>query len=246
MGAKISRIAKRFGFLPQCRVRILMVGIDASGKTTILYKLKLGDLLKTKPTVDHDFYFKISRFFSLPNNSVPVDIIFYRPGFNVETIECKNICFDIWDIGGQSKIRPLWRHYFLNVQGVIFVVDSTDRERISEARNELHWILSDNELANASLLVFANKQDLQNAMTSSEVADKLGLHCLGQRPWYIQGTSAHSGCGLYEGLDWLSKNISLKAESFSYSHIPHVFSHRNHQNEIDLTLIELEKEIVIF
>lgn len=63
---------------------------------------------------------------------------------------------------------------------------------------------------------------------------------------YIQGTSAHSGCGLYEGLDWLSKNISLKAESFSYSHIPHLFSHRNHQNEIDVTLIELEKEIVIF
>ncbi|EOX98344.1 ADP-ribosylation factor B1A, putative [Theobroma cacao] len=246
MGAKISRIAKRFGFLPQCRVRILMVGIDASGKTTILYKLKLGDLLKTKPTVGiqtHSLLRDLMADWKSDDNQERK-----KEGncFNVETIECKNICFDIWDIGGQSKIRPLWRHYFLNVQGVIFVVDSTDRERISEARNELHWILSDNELANASLLVFANKQDLQNAMTSSEVADKLGLHCLGQRPWYIQGTSAHSGCGLYEGLDWLSKNISLKAESFSYSHIPHLFSHRNHQNEIDVTLIELEKEIVIF
>ncbi|XP_017971661.1 PREDICTED: ADP-ribosylation factor 1 isoform X2 [Theobroma cacao] len=222
------------------------------------YKSEKANGLHSFPLSEHILLYPFSLFPSnsaTPGNGIDLQhkglflfFIGFRIGksFNVETIECKNICFDIWDIGGQSKIRPLWRHYFLNVQGVIFVVDSTDRERISEARNELHWILSDNELANASLLVFANKQDLQNAMTSSEVADKLGLHCLGQRPWYIQGTSAHSGCGLYEGLDWLSKNISLKAESFSYSHIPHLFSHRNHQNEIDLTLIELEKEIVIF
>ncbi|XVE49245.1 hypothetical protein DITRI_Ditri01bG0067300 [Diplodiscus trichospermus] len=214
MGAAISRIAKRLGFLPQCRFRILMVGLDGSGKTTILYKLKLGDLLKTKPTI----------------------------GFNVETIEYKNICFDIWDIGGQSKIRPLWKHYFLNVQGIIFVVESNDRERISEARKELHWSLSDNELTNAPLLVFANKQDLENAMTATEVADKLGLHCLGQRPWYIRSTSAHTGCGLYEGLDWLSNNISNMSESFSYNHIPHLFSQRNQPKEIDLTLIEIDRE----
>ncbi|OMO74011.1 Small GTPase superfamily, Rab type [Corchorus capsularis] len=217
MGSTISRIAKKFGLLPQYRLRILMVGLDASGKTTILYKLKLGDLLKTKPTI----------------------------GFNVETIEYRNICFDVWDIGGQSKIRAMWRHYFLDTQGIIFVVDSSDRERISEARNALHSMLSDNELANTPVLVFANKQDLSNAMTPTEIADKLGLHCLGQRPWYIQGTSAHSGFGLYEGLDWLSNNVPCKAEEFSYCSIPHLFSHRNDQNEFDLKLIEMEKEVVI-
>ncbi|XVF67520.1 hypothetical protein PTKIN_Ptkin10aG0127900 [Pterospermum kingtungense] len=217
MGATVSRIARRFGFLPQCRLRILMVGLDSSGKTTILYKLKLGDLLKTKPTI----------------------------GFNVETIEYKNICFDVWDIGGQNKVRPLWKHYFIDAQGIIFVVDSSDRERIPEARKELHWMLADNELANAALIVFANKQDLSNVMTLSEIADKLGLHCLGQRPWYIKSTSAHSGYGLYEGLDWLSNNISNKAESFSYNHIPHLFSHRNQKKEIDLTLIEIEKYVVV-
>ncbi|KAM1243215.1 hypothetical protein FF1_034789 [Malus domestica] len=177
MGGAVSRIAKRF--FPKNGVRILMVGLDASGKTTILYKLKLGDIVNTIPTI----------------------------GFNVETIEYKNITFTIWDVGGQDKIRPLWRHYFQNTQGIIFVVDSIDRERISEARNELHRILSESELSNATLLVFANKQDLPHAMSSSEVADKLALHLLRNRFWYIQSTSATTGQGLYEGLDWLSDNI---------------------------------------
>ncbi|GLU09173.1 hypothetical protein SLE2022_260460 [Rubroshorea leprosula] len=180
MGKIISRLASRF--LQKPRVRILMVGLDSSGKTTILYKLKLGEIITTIPTI----------------------------GFNVETVEFKNKSFSIWDVGGQSMIRPLWRHYSQNIQALIFVVDSNDRERIAEARNELHRILSDNELDNASVLVFANKQDVRNSMTVSEVADKLGLYSLGQRPWYIQATSAITGEGLYEGLDWLSSNISNK------------------------------------
>lgn len=85
------------------------VGLDAAGKTTILYKLKLGEIVTTIPTI----------------------------GFNVETVEYKNICFTVWDVGGQDKIRPLWRHYFQNTQGLIFVVDSNDRERIVEAEKEL-------------------------------------------------------------------------------------------------------------
>lgn len=85
------------------------MGLDAAGKTTILYKLKLGEIVTTIPTI----------------------------GFNVETVEYKNICFTVWDVGGQDKIRPLWRHYFQNTQGLIFVVDSNDRERITEARQEL-------------------------------------------------------------------------------------------------------------
>ncbi|KAF3961823.1 hypothetical protein ACB098_07G097000 [Castanea mollissima] len=180
MGAIISRLAKRF--LTKCEMRILMVGLDASGKTTILYKLKLGEIVTSIPTI----------------------------GFNVETVEYKNISFTVWDVGGQDKIRPLWRHYFQNTQGLIFVVDSNDRERVEEARNELHRILVEYELRNAVLLVFANKQDLPNSMSASEVADKLGLFSLNQRPWYVQSASATSGQGLYEGLDWLSNNISNK------------------------------------
>lgn len=107
-----------------------MVGLDAAGKTTILYKLKLGEIVTTIPTI----------------------------GFNVETVEYKNINFTVWDVGGQDKIRPLWRHYFQNTQGLIFVVDSNDRDRAAEARDELHRMLNEDELRDAVLLVFANKQ----------------------------------------------------------------------------------------
>ena len=81
-------------------------------------------------------------------------------GFNVETVTYKNVKFNVWDVGGQDKIRPLWRHYYTGTQGLVFVVDSQDRERIDEAKQELHRILSDREMKECLLLVFANKQDL--------------------------------------------------------------------------------------
>ena len=170
-------------------MRILMVGLDAAGKTTILYKLKLGEVVTTIPTI----------------------------GFNVETVEYKNISFTVWDVGGQDKIRPLWRHYYQNTQGIIFVVDSNDRERIDDsqgsdngAKEELHRMLSEDELREAVLLVFANKQDLPNAMSVNEITERLGLNQLRQRQWYIQATCATTGDGLYEGLDWLSNTLSKK------------------------------------
>merc|ERR1739848_588727 len=106
MGGYLSIFRSLFG---KKEMRILMVGLDAAGKTTILYKLKLGEIVTTIPTI----------------------------GFNVETVEYKNISFTVWDVGGQDKIRPLWRHYFQNTQGLIFVVDSNDRDRMGEARDEL-------------------------------------------------------------------------------------------------------------
>jgi ADP-ribosylation factor 1/2 len=87
-------------------------------------------------------------------------------GFNVETVEYKNIQFTVWDVGGQDKIRPLWRHYFQNTQGIIFVVDSNDRDRVNEAREELQRMLNEDELRDALLLVFANKQDLPVRLAS--------------------------------------------------------------------------------
>lgn len=72
----------------------------------------------------------------------------------------KNVKFNVWDVGGQDKIRPLWRHYYTGTQGLVFVVDSQDRERIDEAKQELHRILTDREMKDCLLLVFANKQDL--------------------------------------------------------------------------------------
>lgn len=160
-----------------------MVGLDAAGKTTILYKLKLGELVTTIPTI----------------------------GFNVETIEYKGICFSVWDVGGQDKIRPLWRHYYHNTQGIIFVIDSNDRERVELAREELHKMLAEEELQDAVVLVLANKQDIPGALSAAELMTALKLGSVGgSRKWHVQPTIATSGEGLYEGLCWLKDTLESK------------------------------------
>ncbi|XP_031336643.1 ADP-ribosylation factor 1-like isoform X2 [Photinus pyralis] len=129
-------------------------------------------------------------------------------GFNVETVEYKNISFTVWDIGGQNKIRQLWRHYFHGTDAVIFVVDSNDRGRIDEVRDELTDMMKDDELKDAALLVWANKQDLPHAMSLAQIASKLQLHDLRDRRWHIQAACATRGEGLYDGLDWLSNELA--------------------------------------
>lgn len=178
MGLVFTKIWERLATKQE--MRILMVGLDAAGKTTILYKFKLGEVVTTTPTV----------------------------GFNVETVEYRNLSFNVWDVGGQDKIRKLWRHYYQGTNGLIYVIDSSDRDRIEDAREELTKMLSEEEMREAVLLVFANKQDLPNAMTASEVTEKLGLSSLRHREWFIQSACATSGDGLYEGLDWLSRTVS--------------------------------------
>merc|ERR1711998_536035 len=180
MGMTISSLLGKLFSKKDCR--ILMVGLDAAGKTTILDKLKLGEVVTPIPTI----------------------------GFNVEEVTYKNISFHVWDVGGQDKIRPLWRHYYQNTQGLIFVVDSNDRDRVDDAREELTKMLNEDEMKDAVLLVFANKQDLPNAMTAAEVTDKLSLHNLRHRQWFIQSACATTGDGLYEGLDWLSRTLASK------------------------------------
>uniref|UniRef100_A0A3P9MVA6 ADP ribosylation factor 4 n=3 Tax=Poecilia TaxID=8080 RepID=A0A3P9MVA6_POERE len=171
MGVIISQIFSRF--ISKTPVRILMVGLDAAGKTTLLYKLKLAEVVTTIPTI----------------------------GFNVETVEYKNISFTVWDVGGQTVIRPLWRHYYTNTQGLIFVIDSSDSERIKEAADELHRQLEEDELRDVPVLVFANKQDLPRAMPVGDITEALSLSGV-QQPWFVQSSCAVSGAGLVEGLDW--------------------------------------------
>lgn len=125
-------------------------------------------------------------------------------GLNVESIKYQNVSFTVWDVGGQDKIRTLWRYYFDGTQGLIFVVDSNDKDRISEARDELHKLLNNSELTEAKLLVFANKQDLAKVLTAKEVTDKLHLNRLKQREWHVQPCTTTTGEGLREGLDWLA------------------------------------------
>lgn len=158
-------------------MRVLMLGLDSAGKTTVLYKLKLDQPVSAIPTV----------------------------GFNVETVTFKNVKFGIWDVGGQDKIRPLWRHYFTGTQGLIFVIDSSDRERIEEARQELYKIAMDRVMSDVPILILANKQDMPNAMKPQEIQQRLELTSgpLKQRNWIVQPSTAVTGDGVYEGLGWL-------------------------------------------
>lgn len=178
MGNLIQKIINSFG---QARsTKILLLGLDGAGKTTLIYKLKLGEFLSTIPTI----------------------------GFNVETIKYKKLNMTIWDLGGQKSIRDLWRHYYENTDALIFIIDSCDKERLELAKEELHHLKSDEQLKNVPVLVFANKQDM-GVMSVSEIMSKLEMRKL-NGSWQMQGCSALTGDGVFDGLDWLNKEMEKK------------------------------------
>ena len=126
--------------------KVLFLGLDNAGKSTLLFQLKDKAFRDTVPTV----------------------------GLNVEEITYRGLSLTLWDVSGQAT--RLWKHYFDKINAIIFVVDSSDRERISRAQEELHRVIADPELSQAPILVFANKQDLQGAMNEQEVYSELNLH----------------------------------------------------------------------
>lgn len=165
---------------PKIEMRVVILGLDEAGKTSILFKLKENEFITTIPTI----------------------------GFNVETVEYKNVKFTIWDVGGQQKIRPLWKHYFFNTQAVIFVVDSSNRDRLAESCNELAKLVQEKELKEASLLIFANKQDVDNCISIESITENFGLFKLCcNRSWHIQACDVKSGFGLQDGIEWLSRQM---------------------------------------
>jgi small GTP-binding protein len=178
MGNILSNYYQKIQLLFEKKANLLMLGLDSAGKTTLLYKLKLDKVLQTIPTV----------------------------GFNVESVKYKSLNMTMWDIGGQEKIRPLWRHYYDNVDGVIFILDSNDCDRIEEVKTELHYIMSEDRLKNVKLLIFCNKQDLPNARSVDYIGEQLELNTIKQE-WYIQECSALYGSGIFEGLEYIYKNI---------------------------------------
>ena len=118
--------------------------------------------------------------------------------------------FDFFNYtGGQEQLRKIWSFYFHGTKGLIFVVDSSDRQRIQHVKSEVEKMVSSQELAKAALLVFANKQDLPNAMSVEEITEKLDLEkCCANRKWFVQPSVATTGDGLHEGLDWLSRRLN--------------------------------------
>ena len=162
-------------------LRIVMLGLDSAGKTTVLYRLKFDQYVNTVPTV----------------------------GFNCEKVKgqsgkAKGVSFTIWDVGGQDKIRALWRSYTRSSDGIVFVVDSVDRERMEEARIELQKTSRSAETTGIPILVLANKQDLPGAEALGDMEKRLALHELtANHTWRILPTCAINGEGIDEALDCL-------------------------------------------
>ena len=171
---------KSFFFNKTEPIRALFLGLDAAGKTSILYNLKLGKVVTTIPTI----------------------------GFNVETLKNKDLNIIAWDVGGREKIRILYRHYLQNSKIVIFVLDSNDRDRLTEAKEELHKICSEDELQNCMLIVLANKQDLKDAMSIDEIKKNIEFDSISLHQKKIFGTVAFKIESLEVVLDWIQENLN--------------------------------------
>ncbi|TMW57393.1 hypothetical protein Poli38472_003318 [Pythium oligandrum] len=165
-------------------LRVLMLGLDNAGKTTILKKFMGQDITEISPTL----------------------------GFDIQTLEFKEFKLNVWDVGGQQTIRSYWRNYFEQTDGLVWVVDSADRRRLEDCKQELKKLLAQEKLAGATLLIFANKQDLPGALSASEIADVLDLRSeqFSTRHWNILSCSAFTGDGLLDGIDWLVTDIASR------------------------------------
>mmetsp|Transcript_14454 Transcript_14454/g.23988 ORF Transcript_14454/g.23988 Transcript_14454/m.23988 type:complete len:192 (+) Transcript_14454:173-748(+) len=160
--------------------RLLVLGLDNSGKTTILKKLSDEDISQIQPT----------------------------QGFNIKSLMHDGFKLNVWDIGGQKSIRPYWRNYYDQTDALIYVIDSADRRRMEETGVELQQLLDEEKLSSVPLLVMANKQDLINALGADEITSELNLGDLRERQWQILPCSARTGEGLQEGMEWLVEQIN--------------------------------------
>lgn len=117
-------------------------------------------------------------------------------------------------MGGQKSLRSYWKNYFESTDCVVWVVDSGDRERLTPCKQELHRLLQEERLLGASLLVFANKQDLPNSLDPGQVAAMLELERIKTHHWKVLGCSAYSGENLLPGIEWLIGDVSSRLFSF--------------------------------
>ena len=181
MGGSLKKLSSNGGLsLFRKNSRIVMLGLDAAGKTTILYKLKLDETVSTIPTI----------------------------GFNVETVKhSKSVSFTVWDIGGQQKLRPLWKHYLKGTDGLIFVVDCWDFSRVDEVREELSNLLSLPEMQDVPIMIFGNKQDMRGAVNPPQLIEQLHMNRYNNHSWYVQGTCAVTGEGIWEGIEIIAEMI---------------------------------------
>eukprot|EP00051_Salpingoeca_urceolata_P032754 m.17209 g.17209 ORF g.17209 m.17209 type:complete len:188 (-) comp5414_c0_seq1:31-594(-) len=163
-------------------VRILLLGLDNAGKTTILKTLADEDISTITPT----------------------------EGFNVKVVSSCGFKLNVWDIGGQRKIRAFWGQYMTDTDVLIYVIDSADQKRFEETGEQLMDLLDEEKLEKVPVMIFANKQDLPTAARASEIATGLNLHTIRDHAWHIQACSAVTGEGVKDGMEWVIKNLNKK------------------------------------
>ncbi|XP_070837775.1 ADP-ribosylation factor-like protein 4D [Chaetodon auriga] len=198
MGNQLTEIAPNTPFLPSFQsLHVVVIGLDSAGKTSLLYRLKLREFVETIPT----------KGFNMERIKVPMG--------NSKT---NTTTFQVWDVGGQEKLRPLWKSYTRRTDGLVFVVDAAETERMEEAKVELHRITRSAENQGVPVLVLANKQDLDGAMSASEVEKVLALHELSSSTLHhTQGCSAQDGQGLQPGLEKLYEMILKRKKMLRHS-----------------------------
>ncbi|XP_066571138.1 ADP-ribosylation factor-like protein 6 isoform X2 [Amia ocellicauda] len=164
-------------------INVLCVGLDTSGKTTLINELK-------------------------PATAQSQDIV-PTIGFSVEKFNTSSLSFTVFDMSGQGRYRSLWEHYYRDAQAIIFVIDSADKLRIVVAREELEALInhSDVKSKRMPILFFANKMDLEESLSSVQVSQMMGLDSIKDKPWHICASNALTGDGLKEGVDWLQDRI---------------------------------------
>uniref|UniRef100_A0A8C8ZBK1 ADP-ribosylation factor-like protein 14 n=1 Tax=Prolemur simus TaxID=1328070 RepID=A0A8C8ZBK1_PROSS len=169
------------------QAQILLLGLDSAGKSTLLYKLKFAEGITTIPTI----------------------------GFNVETIELeKSLSLIVWDVGGQEKMRTVWDYYCENTDGLVYVVDSTDQQRLEDSRREFEHILKNEHIKNVPVVLLANKQDMPGALTAKDITRMLRVKKLcSDRNWYVQPCCAITGDGLAEGFRKLTEFVKSRMKS---------------------------------
>ena len=174
MGFIFSKIfAKLFG---KKEVRLLILGLDNAGKTTVLFQMQFGESKVTVPTL----------------------------GFNVETVKYENITFQMWDLGGQSELRPYWRCYYPKTNAIVFVIDSTDKDRLNIVKQELFLLIKEEDLQGVPIAILANKQDIEGALSDIEISESLELSEIKNNQWAIFKTIAKTGVGLDNAFKWLT------------------------------------------